>query len=298
MPTTPGDSLPSQANALPILSSVEPVLSVQDVAATIQYWQDVIGFTTKFTWGDPPNFGAISWQNVHVQFSLNPAHAIRSKGSSVWIRVRHLSALYRFHQERKADIVAPLTNQPWGMADYTLRELNGHYVTFSGLIEERDKSDVTLPPTVRIVGRMPTIKEFQQVQAAVGWGDKLLTEVDTLSAAAKAAALQAANARAEATLAAILHAAVAEDTTTGQVVGCASLLGDKIGFYYVKDVMVHKDWQGRRIGTALMQELMRWLEENVSHRALVGLFTRDTLEPFYQQFGFSSTFAMLRYMNP
>jgi uncharacterized glyoxalase superfamily protein PhnB len=157
-------------NQQPIFSHVEPVLSVQDVAATITYWQEVLGFPAKWTWGEPPNHGAVSWQNIHVQFSLNPKHAISSKGSSIWIRVQRLETLYRLHQERKADIVAPLENQPWGMAQYTVREINGHYLTFAGLIEDRQKGTATLPPTVRIIGRMPTIKEFQQVQASVGWG--------------------------------------------------------------------------------------------------------------------------------
>ena len=272
---------PQSANNLqPVFSHAEPVLSVQDVAATIQYWQDVLAFPTKWTWGDPPNIGAVSWQNIHVQFLLDPEHAIRSKGSSIWVRLQRLELLYRIHQERKADIVAPLAQQPWGLAQYTIRDINGHYVTFAGVVEERSKSEATLPSTVRIVGRMPTVKEYQQVQAGVGWDGS------------------ADDAKTAAALAGALHAVVAEDTASGMVIGCALLLGDRVGFYYVKDVMVHRDWQGKRVGTALMQELTGWLEKNVTHQALVGLFTRDTLEPFYKQFGFTQSFAMLRYMNP
>jgi len=272
----------------PIFSHAEPVLSVQDVAATIQYWQDVLAFPVKWTWGDPPNHGAVSWQNVHVQFSLNPEHAVRSKGSSIWVRMQRLELLYRIHQERKADIVAPLAQQPWGMAQYTVRDINGHYVSFAGLVEEKPKSATTLPSAVRITGRLPTIKEFQQVQAGVGWG----------GAAEDGPAREADDAKTTATLAAAIHGVVAEDTTSGTVIGCALLLGDRVGFYYVKDVMVVKDWQHKRVGTALMQELTRWLEINVTRHALVGLFARDTLEPFYKQFGFVQSFAMLRYMNP
>ncbi|HTI93642.1 MAG TPA: GNAT family N-acetyltransferase [Puia sp.] len=266
-------------NQQPVFSHIEPVLSVQDVSATITYWQEVLGFPTKWTWGDPPNHGAVSWQNIHVQFSLNPEHAISSKGSSVWIRTQRLGALYRFHEERKAEIVAPLENQPWGMAQYTVREINGHYVSFAGFIEDRQASAATLPPAVRITGRNPTLKEYQRLKASVGWGK------------------DADDARTSAILAPVLHAVVAEDTISGGVIGCALLLGDGVSFYYVKDVMVHKDWQGRRVGTALMQELTHWLEKNASDNALVGLFTRETLEPFYKQFGFASGFAMLRYMN-
>ncbi|MBS1662036.1 MAG: GNAT family N-acetyltransferase, partial [Bacteroidetes bacterium] len=181
---------------------------------------------------------------------------------------------------KKADIVSSLKQQPWGMAEYILRDNNGHHICFSGGMDEREKNSEPLPPSIRITGRIPTIEEFQQVQVGVGWGRDPNDEKTT------------------ATLAAALHAAVAEDTTTGQVIGCALLLGDKIGFYYVKDVMVHKDWQGRNVGSALMQELTRWLEINVTHHALVGLFCRETLEPFYRRFGFVPGFGMVRYINP
>ncbi len=264
---------------LPVLSHAEPVLAVTDLLETIKYWQQVLGFRAKWTWGDPPDLGAVSWQNIHVQFLLNPEHAISSKGSSIWIRTQRLGSLYRFHQERKAEIVAPLENQPWGMAQYTVREINGHYVCFAGFIEDRQASAATLPSNIRITARISAIKEFIRLQASLGWGKN------------------ADDVRTAAILAAVLHAVVAEDTISGEVIGCALLLGDGVSFYYVKDVMVHKDWQGRRVGTALMQELTHWLEKNAPDNALVGLFARDTLEPFYKQFGFAPGFAMLRYMN-
>ena len=72
----------------------------------------------------------------------------------------------------------------------------------------------------------------------------------------------------------------------GQTVGCAFLTGDNAGFYYVRDVIVHPDWQGRRIGTALMQALMEHLRAHGPAHALVGLFTGSHLHDFYAQFGF------------
>jgi GNAT superfamily N-acetyltransferase/uncharacterized glyoxalase superfamily protein PhnB len=273
---------------LPIFSHIEPVLPVRDIRGTIKYWQEVLGFTSQWTWGDPPHIGAVSWQSVHVQFYLQSEW--KGGGGSVWIRLQRIESLYRLHQQRNAEIVEPLENKPWGMAQYTVREINGHYLCFAGIVEEREKSVATMPSTIRIVGRIPGVKEYQRLQVSVGWG-KDVVEATT------DAALAAADARTEQVLAAAIHGVVAEDVT-GEVVGCALLLGDGVGYYYVKDVMVHRNWQGRRIGTALMQELVSWLEKNARPGALVGLFTREGLEPFYKQFGFASGFAMLRYMNP
>ena len=101
----------------------------------------------------------------------------------------------------------------------------------------------------------------------------------------------------KAILAAAVFAVVAEDTGSGEITGCALLLGDHASFYYVKDVMVRPDWQGKRVGTVLMQALTDWLEKNAANNALVGLITGEALESFYQQFGFAQSFAMLRYIH-
>ncbi|MBS1603534.1 MAG: GNAT family N-acetyltransferase [Bacteroidetes bacterium] len=269
----------------PVFSHVEPVLPVRDLPGTISYWQEVLGFTSQWTWGDPPDIGAVSWQTVHVQFYLQPEW--KGGGCSVWIRLHRIESLYRLHQQRGAEIVEPLESKPWGMAQYTVREINGHYLCFAGMVEEREKSVASMPSTVQIIGRLPGIKEFQRLQVSVGWG-KEVVEAHT------AAQVADVDMRTERVLGAAIFGVVA--VVSGEVVGCALLVGDGVSYYYVKDVMVHKNWQGRRIGTALMRELVGWLNKNARRGALVGLFTRDGLEPFYKQFGFARGFAMLRYM--
>ena len=144
----------------PIFSHAEPVLAVRDVSETISYWQEVLGFPVKWTWGEPPSLGAVSWHKAHVQFYQDPELAAASKGNSVWIRLQRVEELYKIHQKKNAEIVAPLENQPWGMAQYTLREINGYFLIFAGpLISHREQSAATLPPPVRIIERTPTAKE-------------------------------------------------------------------------------------------------------------------------------------------
>lgn len=260
----------------PALSHVEPILAVTDVVKTVSYWHEVLGFPGKWTWGEPPSHGGVSWDGAMIQFSLNPDLAVASEGHSLWIRVRNLEALYVLHRENKADIAAPLENKPWGMAEYTVREINGYRVRFAAPVSDRVGSAATLPHTIRVALRRPTAAEFRGLVSAVGWSAYANDAVvDTL-------------------LSAVLFAVVAEDTATGGAVGCALLLGDNASFYYVKDVMVHPDWQGKRVGTVLMHELTRWLEANAPDNAVVGLYTGENLVPFYKQFGFSRAFGMHR----
>ena len=213
----------------PILSHVEPVFAVRDISETLKYWQDILGFPSKWTWGDPPNHGGVSWQKIFIQFTLNPVLAASSKGNSIWIRVERVESFYHFHQKNNAEIVAPLEDKPWGLAQYTLREINGYYVHFSGPVATRERTEKKLPSTVRVLGRPPAIKEYQRLGSAVGWAP--MSEED--------AALR---------LAAVLHSSVAEDTVSGEVIGCALLVGDHASYYYIMGLARHLAWCSMFIG--------------------------------------------------
>src|SRR6266705_2144553 len=133
-----------EENAI-FLSHVEPILAVRDVVETVSYWYNVLGFPDKWTWGEPPTHGGVSWQGVFIQFSLDAKLASVSKGNSIFIRIRSLETLYEFHKNKNAEIIEPLENKPWGMAGYTVREINGYYIIFAGApISKRGKSETTI----------------------------------------------------------------------------------------------------------------------------------------------------------
>jgi catechol 2,3-dioxygenase-like lactoylglutathione lyase family enzyme/predicted GNAT family N-acyltransferase len=243
---------------------LEPILAVRDVVAATAYWRDVLGFEEVWLWGEPPIHGGANQDGVALQFGLNPALAERAEGQQIWIRVRNVQATYALHQERGAEIVAPLERKPWGVSEYVVRDPNGYRLRFAGSGSE--KAAGTLPAEVRIEPRLPTWPEMEALLHAVGWAR------DNTPATARRV------------LKAAIFGAVA--VVEGQTVGCAFLTSDNAGFYYVRDVMVHPDWQRRGIGTALMRAVGEHLRTLDDEEALVGLFTGSHLHPFYAQFGF------------
>ena len=261
----------------PVFSHAEPVLAVTDLLVTIKYWNETLGFPKILTWGDPPTHGGISWDGAFIQFSQNPARAQASEGNTIWIRVKYIDELYKMHQERKVNIIEPLRKQPWGMDDYVVKELNGYNIVFAGHSAVREKSG-EFPPEVRIVERLPSAQELLALAQSVGWSDFFPMD------------------RVDKHIAAPAFGVVAIDSSSGTTIGCALLLTDHASFYYIKDVMVRPEWQKRRIGTALMNTLMLWLERNAVPKSLVGLYTGENLEPFYKQFGFGSAFGMCKRM--
>lgn len=260
-------------------SHAEPVLAVQDITATIAYWQQVLCFPKKWTAGEPPYHGAVSRDGAFIQFTRDAELAASSKGNSIWIRVQRINTLYAQHRERGAEIVAPLKNMPYGFAEYTVRELNGYYISFAAPVSDREKGTQAMPDSIEIVPRIPAAHEYQNLRKSVGWS--LPDNPDNME-------------RLGSQLAAATFGVVAEHKQTGEVVGYALLTSDGLGFYYVRDVIVHPDWQGKRIGTGLMLVLSGWIDANLPDSSLVALITGENVEPFYQQFGFEKAFSMIK----
>lgn len=264
----------------PFISHAEPVLSVKDVAETVEYWHEVLGFPGHWTWGTPPNHGGVSWHGAFIQFSRDIEAAERMRGQCVWIRVKNIRELYQLHRDRKAEIIMHLEKQPWGFEEYVVEDLNGNYITFAAPATSGSESkSQPLPAQVRTLGRALTTDEYGKLAESVGWSGTQAEDV-----------LQQK-------LDATLFTAVAENTETGEVIGCALVLGDGLSFFYIKDVMVHRDWQRRQVGSAVMREVKRWLDAHAPQGALVGLFTGHGLAPFYQQTGFGEAFGMIRIID-
>jgi len=56
--------------------------------------------------------------------------------------------------------------------------------------------------------------------------------------------------------------------------------------YYLKDIMVLPEWQGRTVGTRIVQSLLAIVQRTAPAGVLVTLFTGQNLAGFYEQFGF------------
>ncbi len=78
-----------------------------------------------------------------------------------------------------------------------------------------------------------------------------------------------------------------------RIVAMARVIGDKGLDYYIKDVIVRPEFQGRGIGRILINELLEYVDENgVSGTdVFVELCAMPDKIPFYEKFGFDSNEA-------
>jgi len=250
------------------LRSSEPIFPVTDVVATVRYYREVLGFREGWTWGEPPDFGGVRWGKVGAMFALQSESDAKVGGQWHSFFVEGIDGLYDFHGRNGAVIYSPLEAKPWGLREYAVRDLNGHYLRFGQRGADRSSTAGRDPATdVAIVERLPTPEELQELLRAVGWADN-----DRPHRASKA-------------LAGARSGVVA--VAGGRAVGSGIVLGDGATFAYLKDIIVHPDWQGRGIGTRIVEALLAILRRPDLEGMLVTLFTGQHLAEFYERSGFS-----------
>ncbi len=64
------------------------------------------------------------------------------------------------------------------------------------------------------------------------------------------------------------------------------VMGDGAMYYYIQDVVVRPTHQGLGLGNQIMQQIEKYLLENASKNAAIGLFAAKGKEGFYQKYGY------------
>lgn len=120
----------------------------------------------------------------------------------------------------------------------------------------------------QIIRRRPTLKEYKDLCTAVDWVDYLNLEV------------------AEESLHNSIFAVVV--LSGEEIVGMGRIVGDGKIYFYIQDIAVSPEHQGKGIGSMVMGEIMEFLKQNAPDKAFIGLFASQGKELFYKKFGFNN----------
>ena len=104
-----------------------PTLSASDVLAAADFYRKKLGFSLGFTWGDPPTMAGVNLGHVQIfleQGTPNP------QGCSVYFVIGDADELYEFQRANGVEVVEPPEDRPYGLRDYTVRDLSGYALAF------------------------------------------------------------------------------------------------------------------------------------------------------------------------
>lgn len=113
---------------MPKLDAVVPILNVSNVAASLAYYVDVLGFEGSWHWGHPPTFGGVRTACGEIQFCQD-GQGQRGTWLSVW--VDDVDALYDRLRTAGVDVRQQPTTYEWGVRELNVADPDGHRIRFS-----------------------------------------------------------------------------------------------------------------------------------------------------------------------
>jgi catechol 2,3-dioxygenase-like lactoylglutathione lyase family enzyme len=106
-------------------------IAVTDVRSAVEFYTSKLGFELRFTWDEPPTIAGVNLGKAQIfleQGTPNP------RGSNLYFVIGDADELYEFHRAQGVEIVAPPTDEPYGLRDYRVRDLHGYVLGFGHYI--------------------------------------------------------------------------------------------------------------------------------------------------------------------
>ena len=84
-----------------------------------------------------------------------------------------------------------------------------------------------------------------------------------------------------------------------EVIGMGRLVGDGVMYWYLQEIIVLPEYQGKGIGTSIVNHLLEYIKNNTSEGdfTCVGLTAAEGKETFYERFGFKKSNGMNLYIE-
>ncbi|MEO1131423.1 MAG: bleomycin resistance family protein [Cyanobacteria bacterium J06639_1] len=135
-------STPSSSQKTPCkFDSLTPILNVENLRASIDYYVNVLGFKQDWDWGEPPTFASVSRDSVCI-FLCEDGQG--QSGTWMSVFVDDVDALFAEYEMKGAIVRQAPTNFAWGTREMNVEDLDGHRLRMSSSSNNASSDDVPL----------------------------------------------------------------------------------------------------------------------------------------------------------
>ena len=158
-------------------------LSVPDISAAVEFYTKKLGFWVAFTWGEPPTMAGVNLGKVQIFLEQGPPSP---QGCSVYFVVGNADELFEFQRANGVEVVEPPGDRPWGLRDYTVRDLHGyalgfgHHIYTAGPPVEIERVDVPVRLERRLAAALRDLAQFKHMSVSSCLEETLLHTFDPL----------------------------------------------------------------------------------------------------------------------
>jgi catechol 2,3-dioxygenase-like lactoylglutathione lyase family enzyme len=110
---------------------LHPRLAVADIREAVAFYRTKLGFAEGFLWGDPPTFAGVNLGETQLFLRQGTP---QPEGCSVSFVVGNADELFEFQRANGVEIAIPPGDREYGLRDYSVRDLHGHWLSFGHYI--------------------------------------------------------------------------------------------------------------------------------------------------------------------
>lgn len=117
------------------IDSVTPNLSVEKLADALAFYQQALGFTIAWTWGEPAYLASVCRDQVEIM--LGERGKAGPPGTSrTYFRMHGVDAYFERLRAAGVTIAVEIGDREYGLRDFGVRDPSGNQLDFGEVIEK------------------------------------------------------------------------------------------------------------------------------------------------------------------
>ena len=113
----------------PTLEAAVPILPVNDLATSIDYYENVLGFRIGWKWGDPPQLASVCRDRVEFNLALRDS-STQGQIAKVYVQMSGIDRYYAQLIQAGARVAVSLAVRAYGMKDCRILDPDGNQLSF------------------------------------------------------------------------------------------------------------------------------------------------------------------------
>ena len=119
-----------------MIRRIAPQFFAVDMARTLAYYEDKLGFQCVSKWQDPPVYAIVARDQQAIHFRCaEPPTANPGKYSEelldAYFLIEDADALYAEYSARQVEFTRELDNTPWNTREFVVKDCDGRLLAFA-----------------------------------------------------------------------------------------------------------------------------------------------------------------------
>lgn len=115
------------------IESVSPILSVSDLAESLDFYCHKLGFDLAWSWGEPPDIATVGRDHVEITL-IRRADAKPAGAAHVYLGVSGIDDYYATLVHAGVEMVVPIGDRAYGMRDFRIADPSGNELSIGQAI--------------------------------------------------------------------------------------------------------------------------------------------------------------------